>query len=299
MTNQQYFSHSLLTKLVYKPGQEQGKEDAVIFPLLEASNVLHAICIGPGVTNMAESCDPKNTHEVIARQEAFLSKHGFSSLSDACIHIVPPNGQAKIIAITEKQHSASKGGTVISAECLFTTLPTIPLIHKPADCPTIIITALAKDGKRVLGIAHLGRPQVNERVTEQVIDYLFEHYGSKPKDIIGGISPSIGPQYYFIKQKDQKEKHIIDRDYWGKFAYEDEEKNESIIRVDIVGKILSVLHEKGIPEANIQVYSGSDAVDTFALASKNPPEAFSYRYAIATNQPERNGRMMVVCQLQR
>lgn len=287
----------ILSRLIFASHQKRVQEDTVIFPLLQRQALIHAISAGPSVQNMSERFEQNNKKGVIARNQAFLAKNGFAPLSYAVTSTAPTISDPILGDITQRK-SYSPSGTTIQADTLFTTLPGIPLIHKPADCPTAIILAVTKAKRPLIGIAHLGRPQVNKHATEATLEHLIDHYGCNPEEIFIGITPSIGPRYYFIKQKDQAENNLVDRNYWGLFAYNDEQNNESIIRIDILGKILSILKEYGIPDENIQAYGGSDAVDTYALASKNPPEAFSYRYAVATDQPERDGRIMVACQLQ-
>jgi len=287
-------SPHILTDLVFAPDQVPGQEDTILLPLMGKQKVLNAISMGPGSNNMAEGFEKDNIPGVIARQEAFLKKNGFSPLSQAFLGVaVAKEVQPKIIDIEEQMTE-----TVLNAECLFTTLPGIPLLMKTADCPTAVIQAKTKSGQIVLGIAHLGRPQVNERVTEQILNHLFTHYGCSPQTTYVSVAPSISPKHYSLRQKDQDEKQLIDSSYWGDYALpERDASGEALIRIDVLGKILSILQEYAIPSKNIEAYGHDNQVDTYSLAEKNPPEAFSYRYSVATNQPERNGRLMVVAQL--
>lgn len=283
----------LLDELVFKPGQDTKKEDTIIIPLLETLKIPHAISIGPMALNMAEAFET-SLPALYEREEAFLAKNELLSLENAIISGVPQPDQPKITTVTPGDARQKKTGTKIQTECLFTTSPNVLLIHKPADCPTAIIKAAGKDDKNILGLVHLGRPQVNERIAEQVLTYLFKNYDCNPKDIFIGITPSIGPKYYWIKKSDQA---LIDRNYWNDFVSDDVINDEKIIRVDVLGKILAILAEYKIPHGNIQAYGHADEVDTFQLASLNPPQAFSSRFATSTNQPERNGRIMVAAQL--
>lgn len=285
--------NNLLDTLVFKPGQRKGDEDTIIIPLLERLGIPHAISIGPAVKNMAQAYE-QSLDILYKREEAFLATNKLSPLKKGVISIVPDPGNPKIRTISSQDLIDEKSGIKIQADCLFTTALGIVLIHKPADCPTAIIKAVSKDGSVILGIAHLGRPQVNDRITEQVLTYLSEQFNCMPEDIFIGISPSIGPKYYWIKQADQD---LIDRNYWKEFAEADTIDGGGIIRIDVLGKILSILAEYKIPDTNIQAYGHAEAVDTYALAKLDPPHAFSHRYATNTNQPERNGRIMVAAQL--
>lgn len=284
---------SLLNELHYAPGQQKDHEDTIILPSLQAVNLLHAISIGPESKNMAQAYNVTND-DLVERQNIFLTKNHLSTLPHAYISYVPQSHEPVIQDITEINQTG--GAIQLPAEGLFTTLRNTPLIHKPADCPTAIIYA-KKDDAPVLGLAHLGRPQVNKRVTEQAIDHVTKVYSVHPQDIYIGISPSIGPKHYFLKAADQEKYNFIDKDYWGDYAREDTLENEAIIRIDVLGKILSVLEKKGISSRNIEAYGHNDAVDTYELASLTPPLSFSHRFATETQQPERNGRIMVASQL--
>lgn len=289
-------SHALLNELVFKPGQHAGHEDTIIIPLLTTQGVHHAISIGPAALNMAEAYET-SLSKLYEREEDFLAKNQLLPLDHAVISGVPQPDQPKITVVTPDDTHQVESGTKIQTECLFTTSPDVLLIHKPADCPTAIIRATGKNDEAVLGLIHLGRPQVNDRLVEHALDFLIQTYGGKPAEIFIGISPSIGPNYYWVKQADQNKKNLIDRKYWGIFARDDEVENEKIIRIDVLGKILLTLTQHGIPPENIQAYGHAEAVDTYALAKLNPPQAFSHRYATLTLQPHRNGRIMVAAQL--
>ena len=283
----------LLTSLKFQSGQLKGSVDTIIFPLFTKLGISQAISIGPQAGNMADTFNYSHD-DLITRQEEFLSKNNLNSLSQAYFSTVPGKDDAIIVDITKTNTSGK--AVAISADVVFTQMLSTPLIHKPADCPTAIIFA-KKEDLPVLGLAHLGRPQVNKRVTEQAIDHLTNFYQVKLEDIFIGISPSIGPNHYFVKAKDQADKHFIDQKYWDKFAWKDTLSKEEIIRIDVLGKILSILKQKGIPDENIEAYGHVVAVDTYHLASLTPPVAFSHRYAVETNQPQKNGRFMVAAQL--
>lgn len=283
----------ILNSLHFRSGQESGKEDTITLPLLEKLGIPHAISIGPQSRNMAETFNHLHG-DLDKRQNEFLTKNNLESLNKAYFSTVPSKEEKSIGEITIPNNSSQ--AIAFPADVVFSQLLSTPLIHKPADCPTAIIYA-KKDNTSVLGLAHLGRPQVNKRVTEQTIDHLTKIYSVHHQDIYMGISPSIGPAHYFIKVVDQEKYHFIDQDYWGNYAWEDTLETEAIIRVDVLGKILSVLEEKGIPSENIEAYGHGAAVDTYELASLTPPQSFSHRFATHTNQPEKNGRIMVAAQL--
>jgi len=283
----------LLSTLNYAPEQKLGEEDTIILPLLKEQGIVHAISIGPGSQNMAGAYNHASD-DLDTRENTFLTKNHLESLTMSYFSTVPEEDSPIIYDLITP--NISKLAVRVPADVIFTKLTNTPLIHKPADCPTAVILA-KNDYSLILGLAHLGRPQVNKKVAERMVDHLIKSHKVKPQDIFVGISPSIGPRNYFLKAKDQEKYHFIDEDYWDKFSHEDLLENETIIRIDVLGKILSVLHSKGIPDQNIEAYGHEAPVDTFDLARQIPPLAFSHRYARSTNQPLKNGRMVVVAQL--
>lgn len=284
----------ILDQLAYKSGQEPFHEDTVIIPLLTLKGITHAISMGPASQNMAESFNFSGVG-LSAIQKEFLQKNSLSDFSTAYISHVPRPEEDKLIDITKPNKSGAS--LAVPAEGMFTTLPGVPLIHKPADCPTAIIYGKSSTGNAVLGLIHLGRPQVNNRTTETALEHLEKKYDVDLTTITVGISPSISPSHYFIKEQDQVAKNILDLSYWDGYVKRNEINHQPVLQVNVLGKILSVLSEFGVPEQNIQAYGHSPEVDTYTLAAKNPPLAFSHRYAISTNQPEKNGRIMVACEL--
>lgn len=284
----------LLDELVFSPNQTPGQENTAIIPLLKIAGINHAIAIGPGSENMAESFN-FDSSDLVKKQTDFLSQNGFAPFTTSYISSVPRPGEALVTDIEKRNETGH--ALQIPAEGMFTKISNVPLIHKPADCPTAILSARDATNQPILGLIHLGRPQVNKRVTEQALEHLENKYGVDLTTLTIGITPSIGPKHYVIKQADQDTKHLIDETYWGMYAQKDSLEGVPLIRVDVLGKILSILTTYGVPNHQIQAYGHNDSVDTYFLASQQPRAAFSHRFATATGQPEKNGRIMVACQV--
>lgn len=287
-------SQILLDTLVYKPHQLPDKEDTVVLPLLNLHNINHAISIGPLSSNMAEAFN-FDMSDIPSRISDFLKKNNLSPYTQSYTSIVPNSNDSKLQDILKR--NTTNRPIEIPADGIFTRLETTPLIHKPADCPTAIMYAKNIYGEKILGLIHLGRSQVNNRITEKSLEHLIKKYVVDLATLIIGITPGIGPKHYFVKRNDLNTKKLLNLSYWEGYAMPDQREDEEILRIDITGKIISVLKSYGIDDTNIQAYGHTDSVDTYTLASQNPPLAYSHRYAVSSNQPYRNGRMMVAVQL--
>lgn len=96
---------------------------------------------------------------------------------------------------TIRADSPRGDGEPIKADGLITNRPGITLFQRFADCVPILIY----DTKQhALGIVHSGWRGTVDRAATSPIKAMAEAYGSKPKDIIAGIGPSIGPDHYEV-----------------------------------------------------------------------------------------------------
>ena len=81
------------------------------------------------------------------------------------------------------------------ADIILTNKPEVILFMRFADCVPIF---LYDPQKRVVGIAHAGWLGTVRKVASVAVQAMVEHYGSSTNDIIAGIGPSIGPEFYEI-----------------------------------------------------------------------------------------------------
>lgn len=96
----------------------------------------------------------------------------------------------------------------IEADGLITSIPYIALITYHADCVPIYFIDKVK---RIIGIAHGGWRGTYDNISGKMVDKLEKCFGSKPKDILVGIGPSIGPCCYEVSNElgDQFSKRYI------------------------------------------------------------------------------------------
>jgi YfiH family protein len=84
---------------------------------------------------------------------------------------------------------------LIQADILFTNKPEVTLYMRFADCVPIL---LYDPKKNVIGIAHAGWLGTVRAVASVAVEAMRAQYGSKPKNILAAIGPSIGPDHYQI-----------------------------------------------------------------------------------------------------
>ncbi len=83
----------------------------------------------------------------------------------------------------------------LKADAILTNNPEITLMMRFADCVPILFYDPVE---HVIGIAHAGWQGTVLKVAKAVIEKMEIHYGSRSRNILAGIGPSIGPECYEI-----------------------------------------------------------------------------------------------------
>jgi len=86
---------------------------------------------------------------------------------------------------------------ISNTDGMVTDAPEIFLMVLVADCPGIVFF---DPKKNVVGIAHADWRSTLAKISQNVIGKMREVFKSKPEDILCGISPSIGPCCYEVKE---------------------------------------------------------------------------------------------------
>jgi hypothetical protein len=283
---------SILKKLVML----KGTKNIAILPMFKQLGIIHGMSVGSKTKNMGESFE-ENVLAVRKRNEKFLKKIGAKSLKNSFMMLKVDRGVSPITEITDKMVEESKKQkretikTELRTEALV-TMESIPLMAKVGDCFVATIYGKTQNNKNVIALLHLSRNQVDNLLIEKVIELLVsEKYGCRAEEMYAGVFLGMGQKYHTIKAEHKND--LIKEKNWKGFIKKS--KDGKLLHLDSFGNILFQLMKSGIDGEKIEAYGYSDAVDTFALAKKH--EAFSHRYATSTNQPERNGRHLVVVQL--
>lgn len=86
-------------------------------------------------------------------------------------------------------------GRHFPADAIITNSKDVTLFMRFADCVPILIF---DPNKNAIGLVHAGWQGTIKRVIQHAITRLEIEFQSRPKDLIVGIGPSIGPDHYLI-----------------------------------------------------------------------------------------------------
>jgi len=88
-----------------------------------------------------------------------------------------------------------RGRAFPETDALITDAPGIALMLRFADCVPIV---LYDPFRSCVGLVHAGWKGTVEGLARKTVTAMMEAYGSRPKDILAGLGPSIGPCCYRI-----------------------------------------------------------------------------------------------------
>lgn len=83
----------------------------------------------------------------------------------------------------------------LRADAILTDCPGVTLFMRFADCVPIL---LYDPVRRVVGLVHAGWQGTVQRIAESAVQQMCERYGTRAKDILAGIGPSIGAHHYQV-----------------------------------------------------------------------------------------------------
>ena len=159
-------------------------------------------------------------------------------------------------SVSQAGDGMTKASSVI-ADALFTTERDLALFLPIADC---VAAVLYDANNNVLGLAHLGRHNLEQVGGKKVIEYMLNQFLSMPADINVWLSPAAGKLNYPLFSFDNRSLHDV---------------------------AIEQLQSAGIPTANIQ----ADARDT------TTDETFFSHSEFLKGNRQTDGRQAVVCML--
>ena len=112
--------------------------------------------------------------------------------------------------VLEGQLQTLEGKAVLEGDGLITNLPDVLLGVGTADCVPVL---LVDTEKRVVAALHAGWRGTVARIAESGVAAMAEEFGSRPKDMVAAIGPSIGACCYTVGEEV--------RDNFRKFQYAD------------------------------------------------------------------------------
>jgi len=129
-----------------------------------------------------------------------------------------------------------------SADAMITNEPGCFLTMSSADCAMVL---LLDPRKMVVGLAHAGWKGIVKRMAAKTISAMEECFGSHPEDLLVGVTPSIGPCCYRIKNPMQKA-----LPGWGPYL---EELEDGRTAIDLRQPLYDQLLAEGVGKENIEL----------------------------------------------
>ncbi len=251
-------------------------------------DIKHGFSWGKPLENMAYKWEKGDLEVVTKRVESFLQRLEMSPVRKS--FTMEGCADSMTLDITDEvldQSQPNSHGIFTGAHNVFTTLEGVPIIIKPGDCTASLIRGLTRDYKPIVGIIHSGRHELEICVPQFAIRHLIERYECLPSTIKIGIAPSLGKNNHIIRAKDRN-KIFNNEDTWKPYL---QEKTDGSASIDGQKFLIDQYLSMGVLPSNIEYY----AVDTYKAAQEG--DTFSHRYAITTNQPDKNGRFILAIQL--
>lgn len=114
---------------------------------------------------------------------------------DVSATVTASQAQADQVAIVNLKQ---RGTRVQNVDALITDQPNLPLLLRYADCVPIL---LHDPAHRAIGIVHAGWRGTVAKIAAKSVKAMQETFGSRARDIIACIGPSIGPCCYEIGEE--------------------------------------------------------------------------------------------------
>ncbi len=106
--------------------------------------------------------------------------------------VTASQAQSDQIAIVNASH---RGAKVKNVDALLTAQPNLPLLLRYADCVPILLYDTAH---RAIGVVHAGWRGTVGKIASKSVRAMQQGFGTRTRDVIACIGPSIGPCCYKI-----------------------------------------------------------------------------------------------------
>lgn len=135
--------------------------------------------------------------DIVKNRELFLAKHGISldQTTRVSFSYETTSFTRYYATNSDEQGIGMRDASPINADALVTTQKHHALFLPLADC---IGAAIYDSRHHVLMMSHLGRHSLEQDGGRKSIDFMKEHYGSNPADIVIWLTPSAGKENYPI-----------------------------------------------------------------------------------------------------
>ncbi|MFQ5654560.1 MAG: polyphenol oxidase family protein [Planctomycetota bacterium] len=106
-------------------------------------------------------------------------------------------GMAVVLPADSGEGSTAPSRRLTGADAIFLPRPGVFALSLGADCPLVVV---ADPGARRAGVAHAGWRGTAEGVVEALLG-AFEEAGSRPEDLLAGVSPGICGDCYEVGEE--------------------------------------------------------------------------------------------------
>ena len=184
--------------------------------------------------------------DVLANRKAFAASLGLDEARIVTPNQVHGDTVAVVTAADAGCGATDYKDSIQETDALVTNAPGLPLMLCFADCTPIVFL---DPERRACGIAHGGWKGTALCIAVKTLAKMGEAFGTKPKDVLVGIGPSIGPCCFEVGDE-------VAARFRETFSYADEllisEKNGRP-HVNLWEANRQQLLRAGVPDANIQV----------------------------------------------
>jgi YfiH family protein len=111
---------------------------------------------------------------------------------DAMATVCASQAQADRVAIVSARHC---GTCVTGVDALLTNEPSVPLLLRFADCVPILFFDPVQ---RAIAVTHAGWRGTVTQIAAKTVQAMRDAFGTRPRDLIACIAPSIGPCCYRV-----------------------------------------------------------------------------------------------------
>lgn len=146
--------------------------------------------------------------ERLANRTRFLALYGLAPKQAILVHLTyNSNDYRRYFTVgTEQSGDGITQESSIVADTLFTSEKNVALLLPVADC----IGAVVYDPKhQVLGLAHLGRHNLEQQGGERIVGYMQSEFGSIATDLQVWLSPAAGRENYPLYNFENRSLHEV------------------------------------------------------------------------------------------
>ena len=111
---------------------------------------------------------------------------------DATMTVEASQAQADRVAVVDARQ---RGTCIADVDALVTNAPSVPLLLRYADCVPIFFFDPIH---RAIGVAHAGWRGTIMHIAAKAAQTIFDKFGTRPRDLIACLAPSIGPCCYRV-----------------------------------------------------------------------------------------------------